>query len=87
MHDPSPPADDDAPDARRVEQALRWRLILGAAADEQLGFDRLSAAATGDLAALLGEARAIETPLSYLYEREHEQRSHRQAAQGGGSGL
>ncbi len=86
----------DDPTARQVEQAIRWRLVLGRHADDQLGFDRLAGAQGGDrkagapgseLGDLLSEARQLETPLSYIYEREHAQRMHRRAGPGGGGGL
>lgn len=85
----APPTDDTAD--VQVEQAIRWRLVLGGFAEGHLGLDQLGAGAAGgavsdDLAALLTEARAVDTPLSYIYDREHEQRAHRGGA-GNGQGL
>ncbi len=82
----APPA---APSAERsqVEQALRWRLVLGQFADEHLGFDGLAEAGGEDLAETLLEAQQVDMPLSYIYDREHQERMHRQASKGGPSGL
>jgi hypothetical protein len=83
-------------DERQIEQAMRWRLILGKFADDRLGYGRLGGAAavqrggglTGDgVGALLGEAMHLESPLEYIYDREHAKRMHRQAGGGGGGGL
>jgi hypothetical protein len=81
----------EAQDGAQVEQAIRWRLVLGGFAEAHLGFDTLGsqgegAALNDDLANLLTEARAVDTPLSYIYDREHEQRAHR-GEPGSGSGL
>lgn len=86
-NDLSHPADpaDPGPNDRQVEQAIRWRLILGGHADD-LAFDAGAAAATG-LTDHLTEARALDTPLAYIYDREHAQRTHRQSGPGGGTGL
>lgn len=82
-------------DSREVqaEQAIRWRLVLGGFAEAHLGFDQIAAGGGGeggamndDLAALLTEARSVDTPLSYIYDREHEQRAHR-GGPGSGGGL
>lgn len=80
---PDPPPADD----RRVEQAIRWRLILGQHADENLGFERLRGRGSAALDGILGDAERLETPLSYIYDREHTERSHRQAGAGQGGGL
>lgn len=91
---------DDGPevDESQVEQAMRWRLILGRFADDRMGFDALSGLGgrlgggggegqgQGGLSALLGEARSLEVPLSYIYDREHQMRSQRTAG-GSSSGL
>ncbi|MBU1431824.1 VWA domain-containing protein [Myxococcota bacterium] len=93
-----------AEEGARVEQAIRWRLVLGQFADEHLGLDRLGQGLEGqgqggqegggeggalgvDLAQLLTEARQLDTPLSYIYDREHEARQHRRAGASGGAGL
>lgn len=82
-----PPEDPpQAPDDRQIEAAIRWRLILGGHADEQLGFDPAAAAAAG-LGDHLQEARALDLPLAYIYDREHAQRMHRRTGPGGGGGL
>lgn len=74
-------------DALQVEQAMRWRLVLGRFADEHLGLGQAAedagALADPDLAALLTEARQLDTPLSYIYDREHTERAHRQASPDG----
>lgn len=82
-HDHPPPG----PDATQVEQAIRWRLILGAHADEQIGLDAFSAPGGSGLDDILGEARQLDAPLSYIYDREHAERMHRQAGPGAGGGL
>jgi hypothetical protein len=79
-------------EARRVEMALRWRLVLGRFADEQLGYDGLGVPGDGqggggDLADLVAEARQMDVPLSFVYDREHAARAHRHAGPGGGDGL
>lgn len=81
----------------QVEQAMRWRLILGRFADEQLGMNRLQgmagdvggldASGGADLQAMMGEAQRMEMPLQYLYDREFAQRSHRSTGGGDSSGL
>ena len=81
-----------SPEAQRVEQALRWRLVLGRFADDQLGFGRLagmggSGAGGLELAGMIDEAQQIDVPLSYIYDREHTDRMQRQSGPGGGSGL
>ena len=72
----------------QVEAAMRWRLILGNFSDEQLGFDQFDDL-TGDdgLAALVNEARHLDVPLGYIYDREYTQRSHRQRSTGPSHGL
>lgn len=82
---PDPP--DGGPDDRRIEQAIRWRLILGQHADESLSFDGLRGLGGSALDGILGDAERLETPLSYIYDREHAERTHRRAGQGAGSGL
>ncbi len=87
---------DDADDAQ-IEQAMRWRLILGRFSEDTLGYGRLGAAmddgqgggAGGAMGVgnLLEEAQRLESPLEYIYDREHAKRSHRQAGGGGGGGL
>ena len=95
----------DADDVQ-VEQAMRWRLILGRFADTRLGYDRLGGAGCcgglgdgldggaqgdgqgpSDLATLLSQARQMDLSLSYIYDREHASRSHRQAGGPGSQGL
>ncbi len=68
---------------RQVEQALRWRLMLGRHADEHLGFEPGDDPATSALA----RAQALDAPLDYIYDREHARRMHRSASRGGGDGL
>lgn len=79
-------------DSAQIEQAMRWRLILGRFSDDRLGYQRLQGGmgaegAGGDLSGLLSEARRMEGPLEYLYDREFAKRAHRQAGAGGGGGL
>ena len=73
-------SDDDRAlfDTDQVEQALRGRLVLGRFADDQLGFDHLrNRAAPGALGGAQGlggvfaEARRMDVPLQYVYEREY----------------
>jgi hypothetical protein len=72
---------------QRVEMAMRWRLVLGRFADDNLGYDHLKdlAAAEGEgpgeeLQAMLVEAHSLDAPLEYIYDREYSERSHRSAA-------
>lgn len=77
-------------DERQVEQALRWRLVLGQHADEHLDLDPGGEAGIGpskDLAERLTEAQALELPLDYIYDREHADRMHRSASRDGAEGL
>jgi hypothetical protein len=82
-------ADDD-----QIEQAMRWRLILGRFADDRLGYQQLSTPGGGGLGGaqvgaglggMLAEARQMDAALQYIYDREFAQRSHRAAGGGGGS--
>lgn len=91
----------DASAEDQVEEALRWRLILGQFADERLGFGRLrerdgdlsgglgagSRLQTSDLSALLREAERLDQSLEYIYDREFARRSHRQTGGASSSGL
>ena len=109
MSDPTSPFEEapeglspDDTDEGQVEQAMRWRLILGGFADDRLGYSRLSGAVGGDsslqagldgdpaagggpsdLNGLLQQAQVMDQSLSYIYDREQAQRSHRQAGSGG----
>lgn len=83
-------------DAKQVEQAIRWRLVLGQFADEHLGFHRFTPGGGDgdegesggtDLADALHEAQQLDQPLNYIYDREHAQRLQRQAGGHGGDGL
>ncbi len=77
-------------DERQVEQALRWRLVLGQHADDHLELEPSGEAGGGpsqDLADRLTEARALDVPLDYIYDREHSERMHRAASTDGGRGL
>ena len=89
-------------DEGRVEQAMRWRLILGGFADDRLGYDRLEGAlgqeggpggspgldgGQSDLAGMLGESRQMDSQLNYIYDREFAARSHRSVGRGGSAGL
>jgi len=105
MEDDPSELDAAGPDARQVEQAMRWRLVLGRFADTRLGLSRLESgvgAAAGteggetgthgesgasELARRLGEARSMEVPLEYLYDRAFAARSHRAAGTGVSQGL
>ncbi len=102
MKDPTPnpsafePEDDQEIEGAspvQVEQAMRWRLILGRFSEDRLGYDRLQGACglgEGEgvgLGGMMAEARRMEAPLEYIYDREHAKRSHRQASPGGGGGL
>ena len=91
---PSPGERDDEAlwdgEESRIERAMRWRLILGQFADERLSYNRLGQLSSpyGDLLTeRLQEAQMMDTPLSYIYDREFARRSHRQASGGGGSGI
>jgi len=99
--------DEAAPEGVAVEQAMRWRLVLGRFADERLGFPRLEGAcgtegaaegagggeaeaggaADAGLARRLAEARSLEVPLEYLYDRAFAARGHRAAGTGPSQGL
>lgn len=81
-------------DGDQVEQAMRWRLILGRFSDDQLGFDHLrGSAAPGalggaqGLGGMLAEARRLDVPLEFVYEREYAARAHRQSGGGASKGL
>lgn len=84
------PAGELAADAR-VEAALRWRLVLGRHAEDELPMDAAEEGAPdgaggGDLADRMQEARAVDQALEFLYDRELARRSHRQAGGGEGHG-
>ncbi|RYE77056.1 MAG: VWA domain-containing protein [Myxococcales bacterium] len=87
--------DDQLPfDTDQVEQAMRWRLILGRFADDQLGFDHLLDHAQPDvlrgaqgLGGVFAEARRMDVPLEFVYEREYASRAHRQSGGGSSKGL
>lgn len=104
MNKPNPPQnllsepEEELADAEdeQVEQAMRWRLILGRFSDDRLGYQRLRQAGPmiggvegeGDgLHAMMDEAQRMESPLSYIYDREHAKRSHRQSGTGEGGGF
>ncbi len=109
MDDDPDLTDEASPDARQVEQAMRWRLVLGRFADTRLGYPRIEAcvgaegsgaegegeggagtgapAGSSELARRLGEARAMEVPLEYLYDRAFGLRGHRAAGTGPSQGL
>lgn len=87
MQPPDPPEDPPPADDQRIEQAIRWRLILGQHAESSLGFEQLRGRGSSALDGILGDAEQLETPLSYIYDREHTERSHRQAGMGQGGGL
>ena len=86
---------DDGGSDDRVERAIRWRLILGRHADADLSLDKAGGGAAGDggaghsedLASILTEARALDMPLNYIYDREHQDRLNRGAGPGGTDGL
>jgi hypothetical protein len=94
---------DDAPppEAQELEAALRWRLVLGRYAEDNLGFDRLGQccravgegegaageAAGSGLRGLLDEGRTLDAPLNYIYDRAYAQRAHRAVGTGGSAGL
>lgn len=85
-------AEDDAMDTAQVEQAMRWRLILGRFSDDRLNYDRIEggmrgAEGKGGLDGLLNEARRMDGSLQYIYDREYAKRAHRQSGPGGGGGL
>ena len=86
---PPAPEDDSSADEEQVEQAIRWRLILGRFSDDRLGYDRLSSCRPSDeaLGGLLDEARLMDAPLEYIYDREYAKRAHRQAGSGATTGL
>ncbi len=87
------PTDPDAlePD-RRVEAALRWRLVLGKYSDDALpiepdddsGDGAPSDEGSGDLADRVLEAEQLDRTLEYIYDREFAKRAHRQAGSGDG---
>jgi VWA domain containing CoxE-like protein len=82
-------------DEREVERAMRWRLVLGRFADEQIGYGRLAGcgagggldgeAGAGGLGALLGQAVEMDPALEFIYDREFAMRSHRAAGDPGRS--
>lgn len=85
---------DDELDELQVEQATRWRLMLGRFADDHVGMGGFGPAgglagkgARGDLSGLLHEAAQMDRSLSYIYDREQAARSHRQAGGGGPGDL
>lgn len=88
------PSDAD----HQIDQALRWRLILGRHADGWLGAERVQdrvpeppegegAGGGADLAGRVGEAEQMDLTLEYIYEREQAERAHRPSAQGRTSSL
>jgi hypothetical protein len=95
MSDEAADTNDEAGlDTDQVEQAMRWRLILGRFSDEQLGFDQLRQRATSGalggaqgLGGLFAEARQMDVPLEFVYDREYAARAHRQAGGGDAKGL
>jgi len=77
-----PPAPID--EAARNAAALRWRLVLGRAAEEPLPHDSTAEKVNPDGARESGER---DRALSALYDREQVARAHRLGGQGGGEGL
>jgi Mg-chelatase subunit ChlD len=85
---------EDAIDETQVEEAMRWRLILGRFADERLGYERLAGCQpagmggaqgeAGGMGQLIAEAQRMDVPLEYIYDREYAKRAHRSS--GGSSG-
>jgi Mg-chelatase subunit ChlD len=91
---PETESDERPLDQDQVEQAMRWRLILGRFSDDQLGFDQLRGrAAPGalggaqGLGGLFAEARQMDIPLEFVYDREYANRAHRQSGGGDSKGL
>ncbi|MCU0654365.1 MAG: VWA domain-containing protein [Polyangiaceae bacterium] len=91
---PETESDEQPLDQDQVEQAMRWRLILGRFSDDQLGFDQLRGrAASGalggaqGLGGLFAEARQMDIPLEFVYDREYANRAHRQSGGGDSKGL
>lgn len=75
------------PDLDQVEQAMRWRLILGRFSDDQLGFQQLQQQGANGLGGLFAEARRMDVPLEYIYDREYSARAHHQSGGGDSKGL
>lgn len=84
--------------ASQIEQAMRWRLILGRFADEHLGYGSLGSlmeglndaslgGQAGGLGAMMGEAQSMDIQLQYIYDREYAARSHRSVGTGESRGL
>lgn len=72
------PNETDPTDADpRLERALRWRLVLGRFADEQLPLQEQETG--GDR-----PVERMDDVLTYLYDREFEARAHRRSSHGGG---
>lgn len=77
---------------RRVDAALRWRLVLGKHADEALpleepdGDGSPGTEGAGDLADRVQEAEQLDRTLEFIYDREFAKRAHRQAGSGDGHG-
>lgn len=77
---------------RRVDAALRWRLVLGKFGDEALPLDPEdpgegqpgSEGPGADLAERVLEAEQLDRTLEYIYDREFAKRAHRQAGSGDG---
>ncbi len=65
-----------------LRAALRWRLVLGRHAERPLDLSELAADLPEQRAR---EAEGRDRALSFLYDRDHEQRAHRRAGAGGPS--
>lgn len=91
MEDPAGEGAEEAKpaDEQQIDQAMRWRLILGRFANDRLGYGRLGAGGLGGgvLADRMELAQRMDTGLEYIYDREYAKRAHRQAGGSGGSGL
>ena len=79
-------------DDPRIDLAMRWRLVLGRHSEAPLPLegedgDRAEDSGTDPVAAVMGEARALDASLDYIYDREFTERSHQQQAGSGGAGL
>jgi Mg-chelatase subunit ChlD len=76
--------------AEQVEAAMRWRLVLGRFSNERLGYDHLADLLESDdegMGGQLGEARAMDAALEFIYDREFARRAHRHGGEGGGEGF
>lgn len=74
-------------DLERIDQLLRWRLVLGAYGSHHLKASEGEEGGEPGVSARIEQSQAMEKTLDFLYDREFAKRAHRQAGPGTGDGL